>query len=312
MQAKHLYLFNYNTNENDLCKFESKFVFEQEEKNKLLFSNKKIEPSCSAFIKKRVDILAFSEDYSVLIDDIKKKNITIEAFKVEYLVLDGDQTEYNNRLKILKDIGFSIEGDPDYYHPIKTFAICKYNNTWYFGELIKNSFNWHKHKSKPCSYSNSISVSIAKVLANVASKADKTVKLLDACCGVGTILLEACFAGYNIEGCDINPKVCAHARKNLAHFNYSTSVYYSDVANIQNYYDAAIIDLPYNLFSHTNDQLLEHIIISAAKIAERIIIVSTSDISKLITKAQLQILDYCSVNKIGKGNFNRKIWVCKK
>lgn len=178
--------------------------------------------------------------------------------------------------------------------------------------FIKNNFKWHKHKSKPFSYSNSINVSIAKSLVNIAAKGNKQQKLLDTCCGVGTILLEGCFAGYNIEGCDINWKVCKQARENLSHFNYTTNVYRSDIKDMQNKYDAAIIDLPYNLFSHATDTHLSNIIESATKIANQLIIVSTTDISELINSAGLNVSDYCSVNKIGKTKFNRKIWICEK
>ena len=153
---------------------------------------------------------------------------------------------------------------------------------------------------------------IAKALINLATKGNKETTLLDACCGVGTIMLEACLSGNNIEGCDINEKVCNHARENLAHFNYTASVHHSDINDIGKKYNAAIIDLPYNIFSSTDDTKLLHIIASTASIANRIVIISTSDITGLISQAGLEISEYCSVNKRGKAKFNRKIWVCEK
>lgn len=308
----NIYFFNYNSNENQLCKFESKYIFGKEEKDKLLFSDIKIEPASSAFIKKRFDIISFSEDYDELIRKIKKEDIHAEGFKVEYIVLNGDKTEYPDRLKKLKDIGYSIEGLPDYHKPTKTYALCYFENTWYFGLLIKNSFDWHKHRQKPHSYSNSISLSIAKALVNVASYADKDKKLLDACCGVGTVILEACFAGFNIEGCDINRKVCNQAKENLKYFNYNTNIYHADIKDISNTYDAAIVDLPYNVFCMTDDENIAHIINATARLTNRIIIVSTTDISHFLEQAKLEVSDYCTVEKIGKTSFSRRIWVCEK
>jgi len=311
-KSNYIYYFNYDNTESDLCKLESRHIFNKEEKNKLLFSDIKIEPSNSPYVKKRIEITSFSDDYSTLIHKIKEENICIEGFKVEYLVLDGDTTEYAERLNKLKDIGYSIEGIPDYYNPTITYALCYYAGTWYFGTLVKDNFTWHKHKQKPCSYSNSISMSIAKALVNIATKAKKEKPLLDACCGVGTIMLEACFAGYNIEGCDINEKICNDARKNLSHFNYTANVYNSNIKDISKKYEAAIIDLPYNLFSHADDENILQIIMSTAEITNRIVIVSTSDITNLISNIGFRISDYCSVNKRGKASFNRKIWVCEK
>lgn len=311
-KTNYIYSFNYDNNESDLCKLESKYIFKKEEKNKLLFSNIKAEPSSSAFLKKRLDIISYSEDYSSLIKGIKKENICIEGFKVEYLVLHGDTTEYAERLKKLRDIGYSIEGDSDYYNPTITYGLCHYEGIWYFGVLIKNNFEWHAHKEKPRSYSNSINISIAKSLANIAAKANKETKLLDACCGVGTIMLEACFSGYNIEGCDINWKICRHARENLSHFKYTANVFCSDIKNMNKVYGAAIIDLPYNLYSYATDDHILHIIESSAEITNRLVIVSTSDITNLVSKAGLRIVDSCSVSKMGKAKFTRKIWVCEK
>ncbi len=308
----YIYTFIYDKTESDLCKLESRYIFNQEEKNKLLFSDIKVEPSSSAFIKRRLDVSLFSDDYSTLIDEIKKERISIEGFKVEYFVLDGDTTEYPERLIKLRDIGYAIESYPDYYKPTITYGLCYYKGIWYFGVLIKSNYTTQKHKQKPRSSSSSIGVSIAKALVNIAAKANKEIKLLDACCGVGTIMLEACFAGNNIDGCDINRKTCEYARENLSHFNYSASVYHSDIKDISKRYEAAIIDLPYNMFSNATDNDILHIIESTAEISDRLIIVSASDITKIIRNTGFKISGYCSVNKRGKAIFGRKIWVCEK
>ena len=309
---KHIYSFSYDNTEGELCKLESRHIFNKEEKNRQLFSDIKVEPSSSAYIKKRLDVISFSDDYATLITEVKKESICVEGFKVEYLVLDCDTTAYADRLKKLKDIGFSIEGDPDYYNPTITYGLCSYEDIWYFGILIKDNFEWHKHNKKPCSFSNSISVSIAKALVSIATKADKAKKLIDACCGVGTIMLEACFVGNEIDGCDINWKASRDARINLSHFNYTSTVYRSDIKDISLRYDAAILDLPYNLYSRSSDDEVLHIIQSSAELSDRLIIVSTSDITDFIIGTGYRIADHCSVSKRGKANFARKIWVCEK
>lgn len=309
---KFIYTFSYNKQESDLCKLESRCIFKEEEKNKILFSNIKVDPSSSPFIKKRFDIVLYSEDYATLIKEIKKRNICAEGFKVEYLVFEGDNTEYAERLEKLRDIGYSIEGEPDYYNPTSTYALCYYEGIWHFGVLIKDLFDWYKHKQKPHSYSSSISVNIAKSLVNIAAMTNKESKLLDACCGVGTIMLEACFSGNNIEGCDINEKISNDARGNLAHFNYTAVIHHSDIKDISKRYAAAIIDLPYNLLSCVTDDDILHIIKSTAEITDRLVIVSMADISELIKAIGLKLIDYCSVGKSGKRKFARKIWVCEK
>ena len=72
-----------------------------------------------------------------------------------------------------------------------------------------------------------------------------------------------------------------------------------------------LLTLPYNLLSYATDSDIVHIIESTAKITDRLVIVSTSDITNLINNIGFRILDYCSVSKSGKANFTRKIWVCE-
>lgn len=309
---KYLYSFTYDNTEKELSRLESRSIFNKEETNKLLFSDVQIKPSSSAFIKNRLEIISFSEDYASLIIEIKKKRICMEDFKVEYLVIKGDPTEYQQRLEKLKDIGYSIDGNPDYYNPTTTYALCNYDGIWFFGILIKDKFAWQKHQKKPYNYSNSISINIGKTLVNIAGNANQEKTLLDACCGAGTILLEACFAGRNIEGCDINWKLCRDARKNLSHFNYIAKIYRSDIKDITKRYDAAIIDLPYNLLSSATEQDVKSIIASSSEITDRLVIVSTTDITKVIENIGFTISDYCVVPKKGNTKFVRRIWICEK
>ncbi len=308
----YLYTFNHDPTERELCQLEARFVFNKVLQGKWLFTDVEVDPSCSAFIKNRLRIISCSDSYDTLIQEIKKENIEVEAFKVEYVVFDGDETPYTERLQKLRDIGYSIEGMHEYYNPDITYGMCYCEGTWYFGELLKNNFDWHKHKQKPYSFSNSISVNIGKALVNIAVNNTKESTLLDACCGVGTIMLEACFAGNHIEGCDINEKTAKNAKENLAHFNYNATIYHSDVKDLKHRYDSAIIDLPYNLFTSATDSDIEHIITATATLTDRLVIVSISDITDLINNIGFRIADYCSVSKRGKTNFARKIWVCEK
>ncbi len=153
-------------------------------------------------------------------------------------------------------------------------------------------------------------MTIAKTLVSLAAKGRKEKQLVDACCGVGTIMLEACCAGFAIEGCDINWKAAKHSRENLTFFKYKCEVFCRDIADHKTPYDAAILDLPYNLYSYSNDTISQRIIESAGKLTKRLVIVSISDIATMISESGLQVVDFCTVEKKGKSTFIRKIWIC--
>lgn len=310
-RQKYVYSFNYDYHNESLCKLESRQLFKEEVEEKILFSNLKIDPSISAFIKCRFEILLDSENYSDLIDKIKNLNICNEGFKAEYLILNGDESDYDTRRAKLKDIGYSITGEPDFENPTIIYSICKHKNSWYFGVLFKHDFTWREHKKKPYSFSNSIGMDIGKTLVSIATEGNKNRKLLDACCGVGTILLEACIAGIQIEGCDIDSKRIDFTNKNLIHYGYKAKTNCCDIKDLNKTFDAAIIDLPYNLYSYSDDSITTKIIDSVSKLAKRIVIVSTSDISSKILDSGLKTTDSCIVEKRGKSKFYRKVWVCE-
>ncbi len=308
---KFIYTFQYLETERDLCKLESKSLFYQEEKNKQLFSNHKVDPSISAFIKLRLDIICQDSDFSSLLSLIKEKDIRTDGFKVDYVILNEDHSNKKEHQTRAKEVGFCIDTYPDFEKPRITYGICTFSGRWYFGVLVKNKLTWQKHKDKPFSYSNSIKQNIAKALVNIAASSKKNIKLLDACCGVGTIMLEACYAGYEIEGCDINPKICNNALANLSHFNYKAKIHTSDITNLSDKYDAAIIDLPYNIYSPSTEDNVRHILSSTSTLTDRMVIVSTEDITQLIIDLRLTIIEYCEISKRGKSKFTRRIWVCE-
>ncbi|OHX64425.1 TRM11 family SAM-dependent methyltransferase [Flammeovirga pacifica] len=313
MQSEQfLYIIKYNSNETALCRLETQLLFQQELEGNHFFSDVKFAPDHSAFLKKRIDILFATADYQELLSKIKAKNICAEGFKLEYIKLQGDEIGYKPRLNKLRDIGYIITGEPDYYHPTITYALCHYNGVYYFGESIRDEVQWQNHNQKPCSFSNSLSINTAKTLVNIASKGNKTSRIIDTCCGVGTVMLEGCYGGYAIEGCDINKKAHGHTVKNLAHYGYEAIVHHSDIKDLNKQYDAAIIDLPYNLYSASTDEIMEGIIESASKVAPRLVIVSIVDLREVFKKYDLNLVDFCTTEKIGKVKFTRNIWVCEK
>ncbi len=307
----YIYTFKYDIHNHDLCKLESRQLFNAVEEKNLLFSNVKVDPSISPFIKSRFEIIASSNDFSNLLRIIRDKKIYCEGFKAEYLLLHGDSTRYSDRLEKLRDIGFVIGGRPNVHAPSQVYSISYYDKLWYFGILEKHNTEWLKHKGKPCSFSMALNMDIAKTLVCIASQGNKSMRLLDACCGVGTVMLEACIGGFKIDGCDSNWKAYKFTTENLLHFDYKARVFHSDIKELDEHYDAAIIDLPYNLYSFSNDASTLNILKSVVKLTSRVIIVSTSDIKPLIALAGMQISDYCSVAKKGK-KFARNIWVCEK
>jgi tRNA G10 N-methylase Trm11 len=303
-----LYYINYRPDESDLCNLEMRVIFNKNLSEKYFLSEKDFDIDRSVFIKYKIDILASSNSFDKLIKKIEKLNIIQEKYKVKYFDVDDKvKVEFNEKHRLEGIIGEKIEGDVDVYNPKVMFALTLVDGTWVFGRYIKNSGEWHKHEHKPVYYCNALPVRIARSMLNIGLGDNLNKKVVDPCCGVGTVLLEAAALSVDIEGYDINDKVVDNAVKNIEFFGYDVKVENKDIANLDKKYDLAIIDLPYGILSITSDKEIMHILKSAARITKEAVIAAVSDIRKELEEAGFRAVDYAVVPK---KHFKRFIFKC--
>lgn len=309
--TQYIYSINYQDYEKDLCDLEMRALFNIPIETKAFFSDKRIDESLSPYFKSRLEILHEATNLEDLIHKISKMNNTKDGFKVKYLsVIKPDPMEKEQKV-ITKAIGYAFEGLPSFDHPVIIYGVTYFNGKWYFGILLYNTMLWKKHKSKPNSYSSSLSLNTAKAILNIANRGDTSKKIIDPCCGVGTVLLEGHFSGYDITGCEINYKVAMKACENLKHYGYKGRVFHKDIKDLDEYFDTAVIDLPYGNSSESDEVDMMDIIRHASRISERQVLVSTIDLTEKIYKEGLVIVDRAVVYKNKSRRFMRYIWVCE-
>jgi len=307
--SEYLYSLNYPEFEKELCGLEVKALFNDTLKDKVFFSNAKVDPSVSPFLQNRLEVMFCHASFAELALLVERGELDATDFMVCYVKLYDEDPPFQMRRSLCRQLGFVIHGNPLYASPKDIFGVTLYKGMWYFGRLMQSDITWKEHKNKPHSYSSSIGMDVAKVLVNLAGNGDVSKRIVDPCCGVGTVLLEGIFAGYAMKGWEINRKIAEAARGNLAHFGYSAQVMTGDMKDIDEVFDAAIIDLPYGNFSITTQDELQSILKNAKRISSRIILVSAKDISEEIEKEKLVILDRCQVGKKENGEFVRHVWV---
>lgn len=310
---KNRYIYNvkYKEQENELSNFEIKALFGLRIEEKAFFSNKEIDPSISPFIKNRIKIIYETKSLEEIYELVIKNDLRIDDFMVKYVKLENGDKHSQNGKKISKEIGLRIHGEPDFDAPKIKYGISCYKKQWYLGELVENNYIWKAHKNKPHSYSSSLDSNIAKVLINLAGQGDTTKRLIDPCCGVGTVILEGLFSGYDIKGWEINSKVAEASRLNVKHYNYETEITNGDIKDIKEDYDVAIVDLPYGNFSKFDLEKQLEIIRQAKRISKKQVLVSAINIEDKLSYEKLDIIDYCKVYKTIKRDFVRYIWICQ-
>ena len=308
INGSFLYFINYHDNERELCKMEMRCLFNREINEKYFFSDIDINASKSPFIKSKIKIIYSDEFLDRMVRKIKEDNLSYDDFKVSYVKSEQGDVQYEDRLEATRKIGFVVNGYPDMHKPQNPLAVTKINGLWIFGEYERNDFKWQKHNDKPYSYSNALGLRMARALVNIAMKDNEEGTLIDPCCGVGTVVIEALDLGIKVKGCEISKQIAYNARENVEFLGYlrDTIVCY-DMHKIKDKYDSAIIDIPYGLFSPVTLEEQKAIIHTARNICEKMVIVTFEDMEKFIVEAGFSVIDKCVVPK---GNFKRHILVC--
>ncbi len=123
------------------------------------------------------------------------------------------------------------------------------------------------------------------------------VRAIDPCCGIGTVVVEALSMGINIVGRDISPLVAIGARENIAHFGFDGTITKGPIEEITENYDVAIIDMPYDLFTHATPENQLSILSSARRIAKKVVVVTMETMDDMIHEAGFEIIDRCTTKK---------------
>ncbi|WP_096440557.1 TRM11 family SAM-dependent methyltransferase [Alteribacter populi] len=289
---------------------EMRAFFGFDTRNHTIETDIQITPNRSPFMKERIDVLFEGNDLQEIVDQVTSLPASDTTFKVVSVKNpDAEKISFAKGREIEREIGLKLNGTADLHDPEKLYGVIHKDNRWVFGDLYYHEPIWTRHQKKPYAYSTALSSRIARAVANIAVPNPDGIKAVDPCCGIGTVLLEACSMGIDVKGSDINPKVVYGSRKNLAYFGYEADVALKNIQEVEEAFDVAIIDMPYNLCSvlSARDQLA--MLKSARRFAEKVVIVTIEPIDDAITKAGLSIVDRSAFRK--NGAFTREVLLCE-
>lgn len=312
--ASPAYIYTYACSEDelDVCHMELRCLFGQAVPPAIFASNASVEVSRSPFIKERIDVMYAGDSLPEIYQQTEQVEVGGKTFKVIFVKTNdlspAEKIEYDERRAIEREIGLRIEGAADVNHPELVYGIVTLGGRWYFGTYHKNKATWFRQMKKPRSYSIALSTRVARAAVNMAVPQTAGIRAIDPCCGIGTVMVEALSMGIDIVGRDINPLIAAGARTNIAHFGFDSEVALGDIADITEHYDAAIVDMPYNLYSSITPEEQFDILVHARRIADRVVIVAIEAMDEMIGAAGFEIIDRCVAKK---GMFSRHLMLCR-
>jgi len=298
--------------EYDLCRMEMRAFFGFDTNLNYLISDREIEPSRSPFIQERLEVLYESDSIEGLKEQVDGLKVSAESYKVFcFNKMDLGNTQkipHPERRAVEREIGLVIDGEPELDNPEIIYGLLLLDGRWYFGEYRISESVWRTHVHKPKSYSTALNTRLARSIVNIGVPVIENVRVIDPCCGIGTVVVEALSMGVTIEGRDISPLVCIGARENLAYFDLDGQITKGPIADVQDHYDVAIIDMPYNIYSHVSKEEEFDIIKQARRIADRVVFITVDSIDNMLGEVGFKILDRCVARK---QQFERHVLVCE-
>ncbi len=301
-QRAYVYAYARHEDEAELCALELRTLLDAPLREGLALSSHKVETDRSPFVKRRLEIACEADTLEGLGQELGSLALDGRTFKV--LSMAGDEPyTYEEHRALERAVGAAIVGRADMRTPELTFGLIRLDGRWRFGPCEDNAALWLKHQSKPQNYSTALPTRVARALVNTAAGREAAgLRLVDPCCGMGTVLVEAMSMGIDIEGFDLNPLAVRGARINLRHFGMPERAAIADMTKLAGHYDAALLDMPYNLCSVLPEAERLALLGSARRLAERAVIISTERLDRELVQAGWTIADQACVRK---GSFTR-------
>lgn len=306
LNPKYLYLISSRLEYTDLCDMEMRFIFGNTSNKNYHLTNTLIDISRSAFIKGKVTILYHEDTIQTIEQMMIKDNLYYDKYRIYFAKYD--KVPYKSRLESMRTLGFAINGDFSFENPENEFIITKVKDKWIFGTLEKNPNTWLSRRNKPFNYSHALNVKHAKAVLNIAISNNFDLKVIDPCCGIGTVIIEGRAMGIDIMGYEINPLVKQHCNINLEHFGFNPDVTKTDMLKTKEHFDVAILDLPYGHFSKISREEQIALIRKTKEISDKSVIITMDDMSEIMMDLGFKIIDQCRIKK--SNTFTRYVTVC--
>lgn len=313
-EGMYAYTYACHEDETELCELELRLLLGKpcSGPNGVIVSERSISASRSPFIKRKIQAAYAADSIETLIPQLSAIELGGRTFKVLYTSASGDSSvSYEEGRQLERAAGAAIRGKAEMRNPDMLFGLVRHNGRWLLGPCEENGAVWLTRQKKPRNYSTALPVRAARAIVNIAAPAPdpaegQPIKLIDPCCGIGTVLIEALSMGFDITGVDLNPLAVRGARINLAHFGYAGNVQLGDMRELKGCYDAAIIDMPYNLCSVLPEEEQLEMLRGLRTFARRAVIVTTEPVRRAAELAGWTTVDSAELRK---GSFTRFITV---
>ncbi len=262
---------------------------------RLSFAPAAFDISRAAFISTCIHVQAEGGDLDELCANVRAKRLAWSGFRIEDFCPSED-LKFSSLAPVIA-VANAITGRPNLSAPAIRLGLIATSGYWAVGPIVSEySSDWPAHEKRPHFFSGSLPTRFARAMVNLVASPGDT--LIDPCCGVGVVLIEALAVGVDAVGCDFNPKVAGQAAENLRTLGLPQRVFAADARHLSGGYDAAVLDLPYGRNVSATEGLYGQLLRAIGKTASRILVIAGRDLSvELSEDIGLRVVRHIEVPK---------------
>ena len=242
----------------------------------IAISERCVDVKRGAYVKSCMEILFEGGSVAEICAQIKSAELHAEDFRVSVIRLPRNLRV--DTMKMAHTVGGVIGGRARLTQPCVIFLTVVTSGKIWFGRLLSESDGrWVAHRKRPRVTSSSLPTRLARAMVNLIASPNN--RLVDPCCGTGTIVLEAAQMGMDVVGYDINPNMVKATQANLAYYSLTAKVCLGDARRIRGRFDAVATDLPYGIMLTSDISRDEEILQNIRYIASKCAFVDIRDLS---------------------------------
>jgi tRNA G10 N-methylase Trm11 len=260
----------------------------------------------TAYVATCAEMLAHGPRPEAIAEQLAATRPTFERFRVTLLTLPPRPKIDSQRAIV--EVARHVYGTVDLQTPLQELLLVGTETEWHFGRLVsRTARSYAAHEHKPHQLSSALPARVARAMVSLVAKPGD--RVIDPCCGTGTILLEAWAAGASAVGGDVNPKLAGMTRENLEHFRRPPWVCAADATTLWVTGDAVVTDLPYGRQTQRTPELYARLLSRFPSFAPKLAVVTAEDITEPLLAAGYEVLRTVAVPK--PSGFSRRIHVAR-
>ncbi|MFO7900469.1 MAG: methyltransferase domain-containing protein [Planctomycetota bacterium] len=303
MSESFVYLLAGDERSRDLALAEARAVCGAERiADRLVRGGRRARIERTGYLAGGIEVLAEAPDVESACEQVDRLGVRADDFRI-------DVERLPRRLKVSRRetanaFALAIDGRPNLDDPAERFtAYVTPDRVWFGRTLNAPGPNWKRFLDKLHECSCALPGRAARAVCNLVVRGGE--RVVDPCCGSGTLLLNAADLGASVTGFDVNKKMVGATNANLLYFGFAATAAQADAAEVTGDYDLVVTNLPYGKMSAVTPAEEARLVRNIVTLAPHGVLVTTSDIAPALTAAGAEVEQVIPLSKftMTRGNY---------